>query len=833
MGEIQTKYIFPVNEPTYVDLILPIPLPKLYTYAVPEELVKDCERGKRVIAEFGKKKIYTGIISEIHSRKPEYKTKQVISVLDQLPVINEKQFRFWNRISEYYMCTPGEIFNAALPSGLKLESETNISLNSEVVIHEISENEELIIGLLSNKDALTVNQLQTGSDFNVLSVLKKLIDKGIVMAEERVKNKYKPKFEEYISLSETLNNEKELAAILESLNRAKKQSELLMGFLYLTKYGSNLFTGIKPGKEFLKSDVLKFCAASISHLNALIEKGILISKKKEVGRFFSASENQSVEKQLNENQEKAFHEITEIFKQKNVVLLHGVTSSGKTEVYIQLIKKQIEVGRQVLYLVPEIALTAQITERLKQIFGNKLGVYHSKFNDNERVEVWKYVQEKKYQIVLGVRSSVFLPFDNLGLVIVDEEHENTYKQHNPSPRYNARDAAILLAQIHGAKVLLGSATPAIESYYNAKTDKYGLVELSTRYLDIEMPDIVIADVKEARRKKEMLSLFTPALLYAVKETLEQKGQVILFQNRRGYSPYMECEACGYIPKCEYCDVSLTYHKFSGNLVCHYCGYTEPLRTTCKACENTTMSNRGFGTQMIEDEIQALFPEARISRMDLDSTGGKNAYTEIIRKFELGQTDILIGTQMVTKGLDFDNVRLAGIMNADTMINFPDFRAFERSFQQMAQVSGRAGRKLKRGKVIIQTTDKKHPIINFVKENDFYGMYLSQMEVRKTYKYPPFFRLIQITVKDKQNALVDLSSNMLADELKKKFGSRVLGPEYPIIPRIKNNYLKTILLKFERNAPSEQVKTYIYECINRVKSTPKFKYVQILIDVDPL
>lgn len=822
-----------MKETTYVDLILPIPLPKLYTYAVPEELVKVCERGKRVIAEFGKKKIYTGIISEMHCRKPEYKTKEIISVLDQIPVINEKQFRFWNRVSEYYMCTTGEIFNAALPSGLKLESETNISLNTGIDIPEISENEEFIIGLLSKKETLTVNQLQADSDFNILSVLKKLIDKGIVSAEERVKNKYKPKFEEYISLSETLHNEDELAAILETLSRAKKQSELLMAFLYLTKYGSNLFTGIKPGKEFLKSDVLKFCGASIAHLSALIEKGILVSEKKEVGRFISASHNPMPEKQLNENQEKAFCEITEIFKHKNVVLLHGVTSSGKTEIYIQLIKKQIEAGKQVLYLLPEIALTAQITERLKHIFGNELGVYHSKFNDNERVEVWKYVHEKKYKIVLGVRSSIFLPFDNLGLVIVDEEHENTYKQHNPSPRYHARDAAILLAQIHGGKVLLGTATPAIESYYNAKTGKYGLVELSTRYLDIEMPEIIIADVKEARRKKEMLSLFTPMLFHAVKETLEKKGQVILFQNRRGYSPYLECEACGYIPKCEYCDVSLTYHKFSNNLVCHYCGYTEPLRTTCKACENPTMSNRGFGTQMIEDEIQELFPEARISRMDLDSTGGKNAYAEIIRKFEMAQTDILIGTQMVTKGLDFDNVSLAGIMNADTMLNFPDFRAFERSFQQMAQVSGRAGRKQKRGKVIIQTTDKKHPIINFVKENDYLGMFQSQMEVRKTYKYPPYYRLIQLTVKDKQNALVDLSSKMLADVLKKKFGSRVLGPEFPVIPRIKTYYLKTILVKFERNAPTEQVKIYINECINRVRSTPKFKYVQIVIDVDPL
>ncbi len=817
----------------YVDLILPLPVPKLYTYAVSKELINECEKGKRVIAEFGKKKIYTGIIADFHQRKPDYETKEIIAILDRSPVINDKQFRFWQWLSEYYLCSQGEVFKAALPAGLKLESETNISLNQTVEISNISEHEELITGILSKKDFLTVIQLQNETDFNVIPVIKKLLDKGIVTAEERIKTKYKPKYEEYISLSETLKNEIHLQEALNQLSRAKKQSELLMSFIYLTKYGSEKSDGIKPNSEYKKQDVLRFCHTTTSTLNALIDKHYLILTKKETGRLDSIQSIRFSENDLNVNQEKAFDEITEKFKEKNVILLHGVTSSGKTEIYIKLIKQYTESGKQVLYLLPEIALTAQITERLKKIFGHKLGVYHSKFNDNERVEVWKNIQEKNYHIILGVRSSVLLPFDNLGLVIVDEEHENTYKQYNPSPRYHARDAAIVLAQIHNSKVLLGTATPSIESYYNALKNKYALVELFTRFQDIEMPEIRIADVREAKRKKQMHSLFTPMMLSAVKTALDNKEQVILFQNRRGYAPYTECETCGYIPKCEHCDVSLTYHKYSGNLVCHYCGYTEKVTQSCKACGSISMINKGFGTQMIEDEIKMIFPEAKVSRMDLDSTSGKNSFSEIIFNFEKGQTDILIGTQMVTKGLDFDNVSLAGIMNADTMLNFPDFRAFEKSYQQMAQVSGRAGRKHKKGKVIIQTSDQANPIIQFVKENNYTGMFYSQLEIRKQYKYPPFYRLIQITVKDKTNYKVNESSKFLADALRKIFGSRILGPEFPIIPRIKNLFIKTILIKYERNASPGKVKAHILQAVNEIKKTPQFKYVQMIIDVDPL
>ncbi len=818
---------------TYTDLIIPVPLPKLFTYLVPENLIPEIKPGKRVIVQFGKKKIYTGVVKKIHNNKPDYETKDIISVIDNKPIINDIQFRFWDWISEYYMCTLGEIYKAALPAGLKLESETNIILNQDADYSGISEKEEYIIGLLTNEDSLSIAKLEKESDFNVLPVIKKLIDKKIVSAEEHIKKKYKPKYEEYIRLPEFLNDENKLTEVLESLKKAKKQSELLMSFIYLTKYGSEQYESIKPAKEFLKKDVLKFCNASSAALKSLINKGILLSEKKEVSRLIKTKYETGTEKSLNEFQQKALDEIKTSFKEKDVVLLHGITSSGKTEIYIKLIEEQLNKGKQILYLLPEIALTSQITTRLEKIFGNKLGIYHSKFSDNERVEVWKNIENGKFRIILGVRSSVFLPFDNLGLIIVDEEHENTYKQYNPAPRYNARDAAVVLAKMHGAKTLLGTATPSLESYYNAKTGKYALVELFQRYQNIKLPEIKIADIKDARHKKKMKSLFTPELLEGIKTALENKEQIILFQNRRGFSPFTECETCGYIPKCEHCDVSLTFHKYSGQLVCHYCGYTERATKICKACESPTMRTRGFGTQKIEDEIKQLFPEAKFARMDLDSTGSKKAYHKIIYDFENGNTDILIGTQMVSKGLDFDNVALVGIMNADNMLNFPDFRAFERSFQLMAQVSGRAGRKNKQGKVIIQTTDKNHPIIKNVVENDYRAMFLSQLEQRKKYKYPPYYRLIQITVKHKQKPVTEAAAELAAKELRAVFGARVLGPEAPLISRIKNRYIQTVILKIEKKISPQKAKKYINSVINKVKTKDRFKYVLFIADVDPM
>ncbi|MCF6184440.1 MAG: primosomal protein N', partial [Bacteroidales bacterium] len=536
------------NIKTYADLIIPVPLPKLFTYAVPENLISECEQGKRAIVQFGTKKMYTGVIKNIHKNKPVYETKNIISILDNNPVINSFQLKFWDWIAEYYMCTLGEIYKAALPAGLKLESETNIMLNDNADYSDISEKEEIVVGLLTNEESLTISKLEKETDFNVLPVLKKLTDKNIISAEERIKKRYKPKFEEYIFLSEKMNDEKYLSEVLDKLKRAKKQSELLMNFIYLSKYGSENFGGIKPAKTFLKKDVLKFCEATPANLKALIEKGYLISEKKEVSRLIAEKYENTEFKKLNSFQLKALAEIKENFEEKDVVLLHGVTSSGKTEIYIKLIEEQLAAGKQVLYLLPEIALTAQITTRLEKVFGNKLGIYHSKFNDNERVEVWKNLQSGKFKLILGVRSSIFLPFDNLGLIIVDEEHENTYKQYNPAPRYHARDASAVLARLYKTKVLLGTATPSLESYYNAKTGKYAIVELKQRYKDIKLPEIQIADTKEARRKKQMKSLFAPKILENIKQTLENKEQIILFQNRRGFSPFTECETCGYIPK---------------------------------------------------------------------------------------------------------------------------------------------------------------------------------------------------------------------------------------------------------------------------------------------
>ncbi len=818
---------------TYADLILPVPLPKLFTYIIPEEFLQTCEIGKRVAVQFGKKKIYTGIVKNIHDKKPSYETKKIISVIDEYPAVNEIQLKFWDWIADYYMCTLGEIYKAALPAGLKMESETEIFLNPDAHISDISEKEEMIIGILAAEKNISIAKLAKKLNFNLLPTLKKMIDKKTVFAEEKLKKTYKPKYEDYVSLPEKLKDEKYLSEVLNKLKRAAKQSELLMCFIYLTKYGSELYGGLKPSNEFPKKEVLKHCNALPAHLKALADKGFLSVQKKEVSRLIAEKYEKTEIKKLNEYQQKALSEIKQKFKEKNIVLLHGVTSSGKTEIYIKLIKEQLAAGKQVLYLLPEIALTAQITVRLEKVFGDKLGIYHSKFSDNERIEVWKNLQKGKIKLILGVRSSVFLPFDNLGLIIVDEEHENSYKQYNPAPRYNARDVSTVLSGFFNAKVLLGTATPSIESYYNTKTGKYALVELSQRYAGIKLPEIIIADVKEARRKKKMKSLFTPEMLEGIKTALENKEQIILFQNRRGFAPYTECSVCGYIPKCENCDVSLTYHKHSGLSVCHYCGYSERAVKTCKACESPAMTARGFGTQKIEDEIKLFFPYAKTARMDFDSTGSRKSYHKIIYDFENGNTDILIGTQMVSKGLDFDKVALVGIMNADNMLNFPDFRAFERSFQLMAQVSGRAGRKNKQGKVIIQTTDKDHPIIKNVVKNDYLAMYNSQLPMRKQYKYPPFYRLIEIKIKHKQKHICDRAAEELAGLLRNIFGGRILGPEAPVISRLKTFYIRVVLLKTEKNISPKKVKNSITDAINKIKEIDKFKYVKFIADVDPM
>ncbi len=823
------------NLPLFADVILPLPLKQLFTYSIPDSMQNSIGIGKRVIVQFGKRKIYAAIVHSVHNNKPkDYKTKDIVSVLDDNPIVNESQLKLWQWIANYYMCSLGEVFKASMPSGLKLESETKVIYHAENIDPvKFNSTESLILDYLEKTNIASVNDISNALNRkDALPVIKSLLEKKAVILEEKLKESYKPKTETFIGLHESVKTEKQLNETFDSLKNAPKQLDVLMRFIQL----SGKFMK-KELAEVSKTVLIKESKSNHQTIKSLIKKNILTEYEQITSRLDHSASSTKEIKQLSIAQQHAYDAIHNEFEQKQVALLHGVTSSGKTEIYIQLIKEQIEKGKQVLYLLPEIALTAQIINRLKTVFGNRVGIYHSKFNDGERVEVYQNVMssntENNYDIILGVRSSLFLPFSNLGLIIVDEEHENTYKQYDPAPRYNARDSAIVLAQIHKAKVLLGTATPSIESYFNAISGKYGFVELITRFQDIKLPEIILTDTRRARKRKEMKSHFTPLLLENIEQSLERKEQIILFQNRRGFAPFLECETCGWIPYCTQCDVTMTYHKHKNELICHYCGYTIPSPKACKACGNTSMITRGFGTEKIEDDIKIFFPDAKVKRMDLDSTRSKFAYENIISGFEMGEIDILIGTQMVSKGLDFDNVGLVGILNADNMLNFPDFRAFERSYQLMAQVSGRAGRKNKQGKVIIQTSNPEHPILQFVLDNKFEEMYKSQMYDRKNYNYPPFCRLINISIKHKKADLVEKSSNQLAVNLKKIFGKRVLGPESPVISRIQNLYIKKILLKVERQRSFEKAKQLLDQQIIRLVTMDDFKTIQISIDVDPV
>jgi len=817
----------------YVDVILPLPLPQLFTYSVPENLKELTITGKRVVIQFGGKKVYTAIIASIHNKKPEhYQTKDIISVLDDQPIVNELQFQFWNWISQYYQCAPGEVMKAALPSGLKLESETKILFNSEFKADGfLSEKEELVMNILSTKNIITINELSSIIEQKqTLPIIKSLLDKKAIFIEERLKDNYKPKTEIFVEITAEYNNENSLNQLLNKLSKAKAQHNLVVSYLMISK----LFSASEQ-LRISKKELLEKSETNSVILSSLIKKNVFTAIEVEVGRLNTSNIAISDSNQLNEYQQKTHKEINAIFETKDVVLLHGVTSSGKTEIYIQLITECIAKGKQALYLLPEIALTTQIINRLTDVFGNKVGVYHSKFSDSERVEIYNNIGQdaNNYQVILGVRSSVFLPFNNLGLIIIDEEHENTYKQYDPAPRYNARDAAIVLAKLHGAKTLLGTATPSIESYYNASHGKYGLVELFNRYQDIKMPEIITVNTRDARRRKLMRSLFSDVLVNHIEEALAKKEQVILFQNRRGFSPFLECEACGWIPKCNHCDVSMTYHKHINQLVCHYCGFSYSVPSHCKACGSQAIQTKGFGTEKIEDEIAILFPDAKIARMDLDTTRTKKSYLQIISDFETKQVDILIGTQMISKGLDFDNVSIVGIMNAENMLNFPDFRAFERSFQLMTQVSGRAGRKNKQGKVIIQTSDPDHPVIKNIIENDYLSLYNTQLQERKKFKYPPFYRLIEITLKHKHPDILKNISLSLAKELRAIFGDNVLGPEPPIVSRIQNWHLMEFIIKIEREKSFAVAKQYIHQAVEKTCVKLDLKNLQVVIDVDPM
>ena len=820
----------------FVDVILPLPLPRYFTYSLSEEWADEVQMGCRVVVPFGRKKYYTAIVRNVHYCEPaDYEVKEVSTLLDAHPILLPEQFKFWEWLADYYLCTQGDVYKAALPSGLKLESETMVEYNpdfeSEV---RLPEREQKILDLLSAEPEQCVTKLEKDSGLkNILSVIKSLLDKEAIFVKEELRRTYKPKTETRVRLANEVRNEKRLQELFDELARAPKQLDLLMKYIELS--GILGGDGLKSfPKEVNKKELLLRASASPAVFNGLVDKHIFEVYQQEVGRLNSVLREILPINPLNDHQKMAHDEIVRSFQSKNVCLLHGVTASGKTEIYIHLIEETIRQGKQVLYLLPEIALTTQITERLQRVFGDRLGIYHSKFPDAERVEIWqKQLTEKGYDIILGVRSSVFLPFRNLGLVIVDEEHENTYKQQDPAPRYHARNAAIILAAMYGAKTLLGTATPSIETWHNASSGKYGLVELKERYKEIQLPEIIPVDIHELHRKKRMNGPFSPLLLQYIHEALDQKQQVILFQNRRGFAPMIECNTCGWVPKCKNCDVSLTFHKGLNQLTCHYCGYTYQLPHKCPACEGTDLRNRGFGTEKIEDDIKILFPEAAVARMDLDTTRTRSAYERIIADFEQGKTDILIGTQMVSKGLDFDHVSVVGILNADTMLNYPDFRSYERAFQLMAQVAGRAGRKNKRGRVILQTKSIDHPIIAQVIHNDFDQMVAGQLAERQMFHYPPYYRLVYVYLKNRNEQLLDLMAQTMSGKLRAVFGNRVLGPDKPPVARIQTLFIRKIIVKIEYNAPMARARELLVQVQKEMVEEDRFKSLIVYYDVDPM
>lgn len=816
----------------FVDVIVPLPIAGQYTYSLPAGMEEMVQTGCRVVVPFGRKKYYTAIVTKVHYAAPEgYETKDIEEVLDSEPVLLPRQFEFWEWLASYYLCTLGDVYKAAIPSGMKLESETLVEYNPDFeATAPLTEKEQRILDLLSRDTEQCVTQLEkAGGLKNILPAIKSLLDKEAIFVKEELKRNYKPRTEARVKFAGDSMEETHLQQLFNDLSRAPKQLALLMKYVELSGWaaqGSTL-------KEVTKKVLLEKSGSSSAAFNGLVEKGVFEVYHQEIGRLDKGQLTVADVNPLNTAQQQAYDAILRSFNEKNVCLLHGVTSSGKTEIYIHLIQEVLKTGKRVLYLLPEIALTTQITERLKRVFGHRLGIYHSKFPDAERVEIWrKQLGEEGYDVILGVRSSIFLPYKNLGLVIVDEEHENTYKQQDPAPRYHARSSAIVLASMFGAKVLLGTATPGVESYFNATSGKYGLVELKERYKDIRLPHIELVDIKLLAHRKQMQGPFSPTLVREINAALERKEQVILFQNRRGFAPMMECHTCGWVPKCKNCDVSLTYHKGLNQLTCHYCGYTYQVPRSCPACGGVELMNRGFGTERIEDDIKLIFPEAKVARMDLDTTRTRTAYEKIIADFEQGKTDILIGTQMVSKGLDFDHVSVVGILNADTMLNYPDFRSHERAFQLMAQVSGRAGRKNKQGLVILQTKSPDLPVIRQVMENDYEQLYYDQLAERQLFKYPPYYRLIYVYLKHRKEDVLNMAADVMAAQLRTGLGDRVLGPDKPPVARIQTLFIKKIMVKVEQSASMAKVREYLLAVQRAIIEDERFRSLLVYYDVDP-
>ncbi|MFK7812321.1 MAG: primosomal protein N' [Maribacter sp.] len=813
----------------FINVVLPIPLEKLFTYKVTQEQADFLTPGMRVAVPFGKSKIYTALVYNAHTIDPEvYEAKEIHQILDEFPIVNEIQLRHWQWIADYYMCTIGEVFRSALPSAFLLESETLILKNEKAEVDEsnLKDDEFLIFEALQHQTILKVHEVAAIVDRkNVLPILNRLIEKNVILLKEEMYEQYKPKLVRYVKLGAAYLSEENLEKLLESLIRAPKQSQVILSLFQLQA------TTKKPIKV---SELEVASGSSKAIIKALIDKNILEQYHIRRDRVqYEGNEEKADLKSLNEYQEKALLDIQVAFEEKKTTLLQGVTSSGKTEVYVKLIEDCIQTGKQALYLLPEIALTTQLIGRLQEYFGEKVAVYHSKYSVQERVEVWNNVvaNKPKAQIVIGARSSLFLPFSNLGLIIVDEEHESSFKQFDPAPRYHARDAAIVLAKLHKANILLGSATPSIETFNNARTGKYGYANIARRYGNVLMPDIEIVDIKEQSRKRRMKGHFSERLLEEITETLEVGEQVILFQNRRGYAPIVECTTCGHSPQCPNCDVSLTYHQFKKQLRCHYCSHHIALQESCQACGSSTLDTKGFGTEQVEQELHELFPKAKVGRMDLDTTRGKHGYERIITAFEQQELDILVGTQMLTKGLDFRNVNLVGIMNADSLLNFPDYRAHERSFQLLTQVAGRAGRTKKRGKVIVQSYNPYHQILKQVSTNDYDEMFKEQLYEREQYKYPPANRIIKITFKHKEYNKLNEAAEWFSKGLRNAFGANVLGPEFPPVARIRNQYLKHVLVKIDSKQSLAQTKSNIKRIEKSFNAIAFYRSVRVIYNVD--
>jgi primosomal protein N' (replication factor Y) len=812
----------------YAEIIIPLALPKNYTWEIPEHLSGTLLPGCRVEVNLGKHKKYAGIIKTLHDRKPlHFETKEILNLLDAEPVIYPFQLELWEWIANYYMCTEGEVMAAALPAHFKLSSETVIVFNEEFGddFSGLDNEEYLVAEALLMKHELRLSEVQQILDVtHVYPIVNRLIGKKVGFVWEALKQTYAPKKESFVLLNPDYSNEDKLANLLNNWSRAPKQMELLLGYLHL----------MKTEGEVTKSGLLKKSNASDAQLKGLIDKGILRVEKRSVDRIHYLPKEVNIDFQLSAAQNEAYESTVASLKEKAVCLLHGITSSGKTLIYIRLIEEYIRKGQQVLYMLPEIALTSQIIRRLRKYFGGYIGIYHSKFNQNERVEIWNRIKTGEMKVVLGARSSLFLPYYNLGLIICDEEHDTSYKQQDPSPRYHGRDAAIYLSSLTQAKVLLGTATPSLETYHNAKGGKYGFVELMERYGEVKLPSIEMIDLRAVPKKQGEKIMFSMQLLEEIKSAVSKNRQVILFQNRRGYSPYLICGVCGWIAQCKHCDVSLTFHKFSNKLKCHYCGNVYPIINSCMACGNDRLMQKSFGTERIEEALEESLAGVKIGRMDFDAVRNKHAHDVLIQQFEQRKLDVLVGTQMVVKGLDFDNVDLVGIIDADGLLHFTDFRVHERAFQLMEQVSGRAGRKDGKGRVMIQTSTPQHPLLLHVAHHDYKGMYNEEIAKRKQFFYPPFSRIIKIILRHKERELVQQAAHQIANALATPYGKYIVGPAEPVVNRVRNQYLMELILKLPRDSQTiTNCKTDILKAIAAIHSEKKFLRVAIIPDVDAI